>query len=50
MPSTVEEVFDDYRGRRAALITALTTGDSMILDPSRLDSMPRFLFSSRLGF
>ena len=47
MPSTVEEVFDDYRGRRAALITALTTGDSMILDPSRL---PRFLFSSGLGF
>ena len=26
VPRSVEEVFDDFRGRRAALIKALTTG------------------------
>ena len=28
MPTTVEEIFEDYRGRRSGLIKALTTGES----------------------
>jgi len=30
-PRTVEEVFRDFKGRRAALIKALTTGPSSLL-------------------
>lgn len=32
-PRTVEEVFSDFKGRRAALIKALTTALSLSLSP-----------------
>jgi len=36
VPRTVEEVFSDYKGRRAGLIKALTTGQSVHVSFSRL--------------
>lgn len=39
-PRTVEEVFRDFKGRRAALIKALTTGLSLPLTLSLSHSPP----------
>ena len=43
-PRTVEEVFRDFKGRRAALIKALTTGFSLSL------SLSNFFFFLRVSF
>lgn len=45
-PRTVEEVFKDFKGRRAGMIKALTTGSfSLSLSLIALESINFFLFS-----
>lgn len=52
-PRTVEEVFRDFKGRRAGLIKALTKGEAFILYPrislSFSPSLFRPHFFSRFG-
>jgi hypothetical protein len=47
VPRTVDEVFSDYKGRRAGLIKALTTGHCLLSSSSFLFS---FAFSPYYSF
>ena len=45
-PRTAEEVFKDFRGRRAGMIKALTTGTLSLLSFLSFSSISVFLFHS----
>lgn len=49
-PRTVEEVFRDFKGRRAGLIKALTKGEAFILYPRISLSFSPSSFSSSFLF